>query len=271
MSVIYTQNPYTPGLPAGSSVFGANEGRKLTLLESLLTHPTHSDGFVDAGDPVAKGGLVGVSMASAEASTEYGAHNIGPAAYNLNVVASNANGTSAVAIGDLLFISSAGIISKDASGTPFGIAMAAASGSASATVIPVLVGVFNEARGAFIKGARTVVSFPTFAAADVAKRFWVAPAAGRIISATEIHSVVAGQAGTLQVEKCNTGEAAASGDVVLASAFDLTSTVNTPVSVDAVTDGKEKFVAGDSLFLKLASGSATSLAGASLSLVIEWV
>lgn len=270
MSVVYSQNPYTAGLPAGSSVFGDNEGRKLTLLESALTHPTHTDGFVDKGDPVADGNIVGVAMASAEASTEYIAVNT-DCAYNLSVVASNLNGTSAVAIGDQLYIGSDGVISKKANGTPFGIALASASGSASATVIPVFVGYQAARNGQYIKGQRIAVSFPTFAAADVAKRFWVAPAACRVISATEIHSVVAGQAGTLQIEKCNTGEAAASGDAVLASAFDLTSTVNTPVTVLAVDDGKEALVAGDSLFLKLASGAATSLAGASLTVVVEWV
>lgn len=269
----YSQNPYTAGLTAGTSVFGENEGRKLSILESLLTHPTHTDSLVDKGDPVCKGGIVGVALESADASTQYVTVVVDNCAYNLNVVASDANGTSAVAIGDQLFISAAGIISKIASGTPFGVALAAADASGDAVVIPVYVG--NSAAGAaesgYKSGSRQAVAYPNFAAADVAKSFWVAPAAGRVISAYEVHTTVAGQAGTLQIEKCNTGEAAAAGDVILASAWDLTSTANTPVSKAAVADGKEEFVAGDIFRLKVASGAATSLADATIVMTIEWL
>lgn len=52
----------------GSSTF---EGRYLTVVESELTHPYHSDGFVDKGDPVMYGAnIVGVAMSSAAAATD---------------------------------------------------------------------------------------------------------------------------------------------------------------------------------------------------------
>jgi hypothetical protein len=123
----------------------------------------------------------------------------------------------------------------------------------------------------FVKGQKFEVTFSQIAAADVAKTFFIAPAACKVVSAYERHVTVAGQAGTLQIEKLNTGEAPGAGDVVLASAFYLTSTANTPVSKAAVTDGKESLVAGDALCLKLASGAATSYALGTLTLTMQWI
>ncbi len=125
--------------------------------------------------------------------------------------------------------------------------------------------------GAFISGSRFDVTYPQVAAADVAKTFFIAPVACKVISAYERHVTVAGQAGTLTIEKLNTGEAPSAGDVVLAAAFDLQSTANTPVSKAAVTDGKEILVAGDALCLKLASGAATSYALGTITCTLEVV
>jgi hypothetical protein len=126
------------------------------------------------------------------------------------------------------------------------------------------------AAGRFIVGERFQATYPQVAAADVAKTFFIAPAACKVISAYERHVTVAGQAGTLTIEKLNTGEAPGAGDVLLASAFDLTSTANTPVSKAAVTDGKEVMVAGDALCLKLASGAATSYALGTITVTLQW-
>lgn len=122
----------------------------------------------------------------------------------------------------------------------------------------------------FISGQRFEVTYSQVAAADVAKTFFIAPAGCKVISAYERHVTVAGQAGTLTIEKLNTGEAPSQGDVVLAAAWDLTSTANTPVSKAAVTDGKEILVAGDALCLKLASGAATSYALGTITVVMQW-
>ena len=126
------------------------------------------------------------------------------------------------------------------------------------------------ATGKFLAGQKFEVTYSQVAAADVAKTFFIAPAACKVISAYERHVTVAGQAGTLTIEKLNTGEAPASGDVVLAAAWDLTSTANTPVSKAAVTDGKEVMVAGDALCLKLASGAATSYALGTITVIMQW-
>lgn len=125
--------------------------------------------------------------------------------------------------------------------------------------------------GTFIKGQRFEVTYSQVAAADVAKTFFIAPASCKVISAYERHVTVAGQAGTLQIEKLNTGEAPGAGDVVLASAFDLTSTANTPVNKAALTTAAASLVAGDALCLKLASGAATSYALGTITVVMEWM
>jgi len=123
----------------------------------------------------------------------------------------------------------------------------------------------------FVKGSRFQVTYPQVAAADVAKTFFIAPAACKIVSAYERHVTVAGQAGTLTIEKLTTGEAPGAGDVILAAAFDLTSTANTPVSKAGVTTAAGSLVAGDALCLKVASGAATSYALGTITVEMEWL
>lgn len=121
-----------------------------------------------------------------------------------------------------------------------------------------------------IVGSRFHVTFPNIAAADVAKAFFVAPAACKVISAYETHGTVCDAADTMTIEKCNTGEDAGAGDVVLAAAWTLNSTANTPVSKAAVSDGKEILVAGDTLMLKFASGDGTDYAEGCVTVLMEW-
>ena len=128
-----------------------------------------------------------------------------------------------------------------------------------------------EVTAQFLKGQRFVVTYPQVAAADVAKTFFIAPAACKIISAYERHVTVAGQAGTLTIEKLTSGEAPGAGDVLLAEAFDLTSTANTPVSKAGVTTAAGTLAAGDALCLKVASGAATSYALGTISVTMEWL
>jgi len=123
----------------------------------------------------------------------------------------------------------------------------------------------------FLKNSVFTVTIPEVAAADIAKTFFVAPAACETIAASERHVTVAGQAGTLQIEKLNTGEAPGAGDVILAAAFDLTSVANTTVTKVAVADGKEQLVAGDALCLKLASGNAASYALGTITVTMKWL
>jgi len=95
--------------------------------------------------------------------------------------------------------------------------------------------------GMFIVGEKFVVVFPNIAAADVAKPFFIAPAACKLVSAYETHITVCDAADTLTIEKCNTGEAAGAGDVMLATPWTMNSTAVTPVSSSAVADGKEVY------------------------------
>lgn len=59
------------GQAAGNEGSSTYEGRYLSVVESELTHPYHSDGLVDGGDPVLFGeNIVGVAMSSASAATD---------------------------------------------------------------------------------------------------------------------------------------------------------------------------------------------------------
>ena len=124
----------------------------------------------------------------------------------------------------------------------------------------------------FIPGSRFTIHYPALAAAGIPTPIWTAPAACKIVSAVERHVTVAGQAGTMQVEKVPSGTAPGSGTAALASAFDLTSTANTNVTIlGSSTLATASLAKGDSLWTKLASGAATSLANAVLTVVMEWL
>ena len=123
----------------------------------------------------------------------------------------------------------------------------------------------------FVKGERFQVTFPNIAAADVAKAFFVAPAACTLLSAYEIHGTVCDAADTLQIEKCTSGEDAGAGDELLAAAFTLNSTANTPVSKAAVTTAAATLAAGDALLLKFKSGDGTNYAEGCITCTLEWL
>ena len=88
---------------AGTELSSGGEGRVVTFEESVLTHPTHADGFVDGKDPVVVGDLVGVAMTGASAVTDLIAVDT-EGLWWLNVVAANDLGNSAVARGDRIYI-----------------------------------------------------------------------------------------------------------------------------------------------------------------------
>jgi predicted RecA/RadA family phage recombinase len=108
-----TYGVYTPGT-AGDEVSSTYEGRHLTFDESQLVHPSHTDGFVNSGDPVVVGeNIVGVAFTSAAAATDLIAIDT-EGIWQLSVVATNEDGNIAVAVGDELFINTTtAIISKN--------------------------------------------------------------------------------------------------------------------------------------------------------------
>ncbi len=118
------------GRTAGEEISSTYEGRHVTLEESLITHPTHADGFVDKGDPVIFGGAdghgVGIAFTSAAAATDYIALDT-EGIWFLSVVATDDAGNSAVDEGDIIYINrSTCILSKIADETtqiPFGYAL----------------------------------------------------------------------------------------------------------------------------------------------------
>jgi predicted RecA/RadA family phage recombinase len=115
------------------------DGKVVTVVESILVHPTHSDGLVNGGDQIVVGSLVGVAFEDAAATTD--SIDISrEGVFNLSVIGTDSGGNSAVAIGDKLFIDSGAnaAITKNNTKTEFGIAMAAVNAGATAT-IPVLV------------------------------------------------------------------------------------------------------------------------------------
>jgi hypothetical protein len=126
---------------AGDEVSSTYEGRHLTFSESQLTHPSHTDTFVERGDPVVVGDkIVGVSFKEAAAATDLIAIDT-EGIWQLSVVASDDNGAIAVAVGDELFINKTTcIISKIrniATQIPFGYALYPIA--AGTDVIPVKV------------------------------------------------------------------------------------------------------------------------------------
>lgn len=144
----YPNIAYPTGGDAGSEVSSTYEGRHIKILESELTHPTHTDGFVDKGDPVvsSSGGIVGVSFNSASAATDYVSID-SEGIWNLTVTGTASDSTadganSAVVIGDSLFINQTdGTITKESDPSthrPFGYAFGAVA-AGSSTVIAVKV------------------------------------------------------------------------------------------------------------------------------------
>ena len=77
-------------------------GHIVEVVESALTHPTHSDGFVDSGDAVLVGVLTGVAVDSAAAATDLVRVAVA-GAVSLSCSAHTASANSAIAVGDKLY------------------------------------------------------------------------------------------------------------------------------------------------------------------------
>ena len=97
-------NPYVAYTTAGNEISSTYEGRHITLPESYLTHPSHTDNLVDGKDPILAGeNIVGVAFSSASGVNDLiGIDTEG--IWALLVSADDDWGTSAVAVGDEIFI-----------------------------------------------------------------------------------------------------------------------------------------------------------------------
>jgi len=137
-----SKNVYDEYIVAGQEVSSTYEGRHIQLEESILVHPTHSDGFVDKGDPViATGDIVGVAFNSAAAATDYIAIDT-EGIWALSVVGKDDEGNVAIAIGDTIYINRTTAelsrISSDDTHSIFGYALNEVNSGAT-TVIAVKV------------------------------------------------------------------------------------------------------------------------------------
>lgn len=257
---------YETGRTAGD--IAQLEGRRIYALESELTHPSHADGFVDANDPVLTAGITGVCLNSATAATDKVTVET-EGIYHLSVVGAKATGNAAIAVMDPVYIdAAAATLSGDARDILFGVALGAVS-SAATTVIPVLLLGKNRIDDIF------AVTIPNIAAASIAKPLFIAPRACVLLGAYETHITVAGQAGTMTLEACAAGVAPGSGSVLLAAAWNLESTANTPVwkaGDPTVTEGvaANAVAAGSAVLAKVASGNSASYAGAAITMLLKW-
>ena len=102
------------GHSSGEESSSTYEGRHLTFEESVLIHPTHTDGFVDKGDPVLVGeNIVGVAFDGGAAATDLIAIDT-EGIWFLDCVATDEDGNSAIAVGDELYIhKTTAVISKN--------------------------------------------------------------------------------------------------------------------------------------------------------------
>lgn len=102
-------NPYLVYTVAGKEVSSTDEGRHVSLPESYMIHPYHSDGLVDGKDPVLVGdNIVGVAFSSAAANTDVIAFDT-EGIWALNVLGSISDGSVdgaawALAAGDPVYI-----------------------------------------------------------------------------------------------------------------------------------------------------------------------
>jgi len=123
----------------------------------------------------------------------------------------------------------------------------------------------------FIPGQRFTVTFRDIAAADVAKIFWIAPAACKLVSAQERHETAANAVCTLQVEKLADTEAPGAGKELLATGFDISSATDTVVEDLAVATGDEDIAKGEALALRVNNpDDPTGYATGIITLVLEW-
>lgn len=106
-------NPYYDAFGRiGQELSSTYEGRHVLVQESYLIHPTHADGLVDKGDPVALFDGVGVALASAMAASDHIPVDT-EGIWRLSVTNTGLNNFGTITVGQVLFISPAGVINDD--------------------------------------------------------------------------------------------------------------------------------------------------------------
>lgn len=139
-STLAVAAPYSSGTAIVAGNWQYLAGDPLTFREIELTHPSHSDGFADYGDPVLIGdeGMVGVvrsrtaDITAADSLVVIQGHGVA----NLSITAA-----SAMTMGDAVYINktTAALTDSPANSVKFGHVMAPLYTLATATVMPILV------------------------------------------------------------------------------------------------------------------------------------
>lgn len=130
----YPQVTYPAGKAAGFeySPSPSQGGSLLTLNENTVTAASNPPTL---GQAAACGDIVGI-VVKAPSGNDANLVLQTCGVFSVPVVASDAEGTENVTVGALLYITS-GVVSLIATGKPFGYALAATAGSATAALIPV--------------------------------------------------------------------------------------------------------------------------------------
>lgn len=106
-------NPYYDAhRSAGEQVSSTGEGRHALIREAGLVHPSHADGLVDKGDPVAFWDGVGVALKSATSVSEAIPVET-EGIWRLSVTNTGLNNFGTIRVGQVLFIDTAGIVYDD--------------------------------------------------------------------------------------------------------------------------------------------------------------
>ena len=104
-------NPYTNAYEAvaGREISSTFEGRHVYIEELNLIHPTHADGLVDKGDPVAFFDGAGVALKSASAVTDSIPIDT-EGVWRLSVTNTGVNTFGNIVVGQVLYIDASGVV-----------------------------------------------------------------------------------------------------------------------------------------------------------------
>lgn len=114
-------------------------GNVVDIVESALTHPAHTDGFVDSGDACVVGSIKGVAELSADASTDT-IPVLVKGVVNVPVKGHDGTNDAAIAVGAKVYIGTAALINVDTSKVLFGYALAAVTSGATTNIDVLLAG-----------------------------------------------------------------------------------------------------------------------------------
>ena len=112
MGAVAGEPYFNPYADAGDQVSSTFEGRHVIVQELNLIHPAHTDNLVDKGDPVAFWDGVGIALKSASANTDFITVET-EGVWKLSVTNTGLNTFGDIVVGQVLYISPAGVVYDD--------------------------------------------------------------------------------------------------------------------------------------------------------------